>query len=231
MRDKDPAVRFFYVDDSGASETGWIVFSWIECAIADWRVGLRGWLDLRKDLYAEFAIPPSYELHSTKFLGGRGNPSTDPMHNASKETRRQAMALALAAIGGTPELRVGTVYRRTTARRKAFHKESVQVYDRLVTVLNARLGAAGEHGLIFMDGNGTATSYYAAHRALKLANRNIIEDPLFQPAHRSQWVQMADIVAYSAYQGLLRHPGKEFAWDWYAQYVQRIDVNGGPVAL
>ncbi|HEX5400730.1 MAG TPA: hypothetical protein VFX16_00355, partial [Pseudonocardiaceae bacterium] len=33
--------------------------------------------------------------------------------------------------------------------------------------------------------------------------------------HRSQWVQMADLTAWSAYQGLLRHEGKQFAWTWY----------------
>jgi hypothetical protein len=43
-------VRLFYVDDSGAPNTGWVVYSWIECAVADWRHGLRWWLDLRKRL-------------------------------------------------------------------------------------------------------------------------------------------------------------------------------------
>lgn len=153
------------------------------------------------------------------------------MHNASKETRRRVMEQALATIGAAPELRVGTVFRLTAARGRAFHRERTRVYDRLVASLDARLGAAGEHGLIFMDGNGTDVSYYAAHRALKLAHRNVIEDPLFQAAHRSQWVQMADIVAYSAYQSLLRHPGKEFAWGWYGQHVGRIDANGGPMPI
>jgi hypothetical protein len=85
--------------------------------------------------------------------------------------------------------------------------------------------------VIVMDGNGTASGYYAAHRGLKLSSRNIIEDPMFVPAHRSQWVQMADIAAWSAYQGLLRHQGKRFAWDWYTRHLGPSDVNDGPVAL
>jgi hypothetical protein len=43
--------------------------------------------------------------------------------------------------------------------------------------------------------------------------REVIEDPLFQGWHVSQWVQMADLAAWSTSQGLLRHPGKDFSWD------------------
>ena len=107
----------------------------------------------------------------------------------------------------------------------------MQVYEALVAHLDERVGAAGEVGMILMDGDGTATGYYNAHRALKLAHRNIIEDPLFVPAHRSAWVQMADLVAWTAYQGLLRHPGKRFAWNWYDEHLRASDVNGGPQAL
>jgi hypothetical protein len=57
--------------------------------------------------------------------------------------------------------------------------------EALVAHLDARVGAACELGMIFMDGDGTAAGYYNAHRVLKLAHRNIIEDPLFVPAHRS----------------------------------------------
>jgi hypothetical protein len=85
--------------------------------------------------------------------------------------------------------------------------------------------------MIFMDGDGSAHGYYAAHRGLKLADRHIIEDPLFQVSHRSQWVQMADLAAWSAYHGLLRTPRRRFAWEWYGTYLGARDVNGGPISL
>jgi hypothetical protein len=85
--------------------------------------------------------------------------------------------------------------------------------------------------MVFMDGDGTAAGYHDAHRALKLDHRHVIEDPLFVPAHRSAWVQMADLVAWTAYQHLLRHPGKRFAWEWYDRHLRASDINGGPVAL
>jgi hypothetical protein len=140
------------------------------------------------------------------------------------------MREALGVIGSAA-LKTGTVYRRTRARGTVYQLERNEAYEALVAHLDARVGAARELGMIFMDGDGTAAGYYNAHRVLKLAHRNIIEDPLFVPAHRSAWVQMADLVAWTAYQGLLRHPGKRFAWQWYNDYLLTSDVNRGAVAL
>lgn len=225
------ATRMFFVDDSGAEDTGWIVYSWVECAIGDWAAGLRGRLDLRKDIFAQFAIPPSVELHSAPFAGGKGNPSTDLKWNRNKINRRPVLTMALDQIGRAPELQVGTVYRHTSKRRKDYSAEKADVYEKLVGHLDTRLGKAGEHGLVFMDGNGTDLSYARAHRGLKLASRNIIEDPLFQGAHQNQWIQMADVVAWSAYQHLHRGSSGHFAAAWYPTYLATSDVNGRPLAM
>jgi hypothetical protein len=224
-------MRLFYVDDSGSDVTGYVVYSWIECDAAQWRTGLYAWLTLRKELYDRYRIPPSYELHATSFLNGRGNPSTDPAWNRSKQGRWEAARLMLSAIAACPELSVGTVYRRTGERGHAYHGHRVGVYERLVEHLDARLSADGELGMLFMDGDGSATGYYAAHRALKLSRRSVIEDPLFQASHRSQWVQMADLAAYVAFQSVLRHPAKDFCWGWYGEFLAASDRNGGPLEL
>jgi hypothetical protein len=42
---------------------------------------------------------------------------------------------------------------------------------------------------------------------------------------------MADLVAWSTYQALLRNPQNRYAWDWYDTYLRPHDVNGGPLAL
>jgi hypothetical protein len=149
----------------------------------------------------------------------------------SKRTRQDVAEQALAVICECPELQVGTVYRQTSARRKEYAAERDVVYAELVNHLDTRLSRDGEYGVIVMDGNGTATGYYNAHRGLKLSSRSIIEDPMFVPAHRSAWVQMADIAAWTAYQGLQRHIGKRFAWGWYDQYLRSCDVNVGPLAV
>ncbi|WP_424532517.1 DUF3800 domain-containing protein [Sphaerisporangium viridialbum] len=224
-------MRMFYIDDSGSESSGWIVYSWIECTSSRWNAGLRGWLDLRKQFSAQFAIPTSTEIHSTSFAGGRGNPSMDADWNRHKRNRGEVMRMALTQIGSAPELRVGSLYRRTTETRKEYAAQRADVYEKLVDHVDARLGAAGEHGIIFMDGDGTDTSYARAHRGLKLDHRNLIEDPLFQHSKRNQWIQMADIVAWSAFQYLQRSPSRSFAWDWYPTYLLPRDVNGAPLAV
>jgi hypothetical protein len=224
-------LRLFYVDDSGSVTTGYIVYSWIECSATEWREGLRTWLELRRDLYARYRIPPAYELHSSQFVNGRGRPSTDLAWNQRKQQRWAVAEELLATIGSCAQLRVGTVYRRTTAHGHGYHVEREDLYERLIQHLDARLAVDDELGMVFMDGDGTAAGYYTAHRGLKLAHRRVIEDPLFQASHRSQWIQMADLVAYTAYQALLQHPAKTFVSGWYDQYVRTSDANGGPLAL
>ncbi|MGP9613777.1 DUF3800 domain-containing protein [Brachybacterium sp. AOP42-B2-9] len=54
-------------------------------------------------------------------------------------------------------------------------------------------------GLLVMDGDGTDTSYIAAHHELPIATRSLLEDPGSQHSSRSQWVQIADLIAYAAY--------------------------------
>ncbi|MEU4675105.1 DUF3800 domain-containing protein [Amycolatopsis sp. NPDC023774] len=126
---------------------------------------------------------------------------------------------------------MGAVYRHTAERRKKYAIERDATYGGLVDHLDTRLTGAGEHGFIVMDGNGTGDAYYAAHRGLKLNARNLIEDPFFVAAHRSAWVQMADLVAWTTYQGLQQHQGKRFAWGWYDEYLRGCDVNGGPLEV
>ena len=88
--------------------------------------------------------------------------------------------------------------------------------------VDARLREDGELGLLVMGGDGTDGSYYAAHRDLALETRALVEDPAFQHSHRSQWVQIADLVAYAAYQHLVRLPEKQFAWEWYGTLGERV---------
>jgi Protein of unknown function (DUF3800) len=223
-------LRLFYVDDSGAEVTGFATFSWIEFRLEDWKPGLRQVLDWRKALMAEHRIPPLYELHATKFANGRGNPSLDPDWNRKKSNRSLVIDDFIAFLGGCSWAGIGTVYSQTTLRRGHFAKERGRVYSELVRLIDSRLSAAGELGILVMDGDGTDDSYISAHRGLPLNTRSLIEDPVFQHSHRSQWVQLADITAYAGYQHLLQHEGKEFSWPWYPALLGR-DVLGGPKAV
>lgn len=222
--------NMFYVDDSGSNETGFLVYSWLEVPPESWGPVLRHWLDYRKEVVRDFQVPITTEIHSTKLMGGRSAPSTNPQINRSKAAHVLVVQRALEAMAGCPELRIGTVWRKVAAG-KGFGAKKDAFYADFVAYLEQRFSVSSERGLIFMDGDGTDPSYIRAHRNLKLADRRVIEDPIFHASHASQPVQMADVIAWTAYQSLLKHPGKKAYWGWYEQYLKAADVNGGPVLI
>ncbi|WP_328484844.1 DUF3800 domain-containing protein (plasmid) [Streptomyces sp. NBC_00377] len=209
------SAKIFYIDDSGAVETGYVVYGWAAIDLEHWSAAMRCWLDFRKKLYADTGVPADFELHATKFLQGRGSPSTDPQWNRVKSNRGRVLQNALSAVATMPGTRVGAVWRQTTKTGSDYHAERSAVYERLLLGLDRTLGVDGDHGIIVMDGDGTDGSYQRGHRKLKLATRHIVEDPWFIGSHGSQPVQIADLLAYTAYQSVLQHPGKRFMWNWW----------------
>jgi hypothetical protein len=223
--------RLFYVDDSGSPASGIVVYSWLECDAATWRNGWQSWADLREKLHIEHAIPPHYQLHATHFAGAHGNPSTRPGWNRHKHLRNQVMRTVLAHLAATPGIALGTVYRRTDAKRDQYARHRNDVYQRFVLQLNDRLAGHHEHGMIFTDGDGSDPSYRDAHRALAAQHRRVLEDPQFPRSPENSWLQLADLVAWTAFQHLHRAPNRRVAWHWYDAYLASRDVHGGPIAL
>ncbi|NYF18458.1 hypothetical protein HDC37_003322 [Microbacterium sp. AK009] len=222
--------RMLYVDDSGAVDHGLIVYGWIEVAPDRWRHGLRTILELRKQLYRDHHVPPAVELHATKFVNGRTRISTSSgADTAEWKTLGRAVAVqCLETLAACPDIRVGAVWRGTAATGRAYYEERGQVYQTLIEGWNAEHRAADSYAFVSMDGNGDDPTYFNAHRSLPLDTRHLIEDPMMHDSRRSQWVQMADLVAYTAFTHLNRHSGNEFGWTWYEDYLLGKDVNGGP---
>ncbi|WP_327425714.1 DUF3800 domain-containing protein (plasmid) [Streptomyces sp. NBC_01527] len=123
-----------------------------------------------------------------------------------------------------PGTRVGAVWRHTNEKGRAHYDQRAAVYGALLADIDARLGAAGDHGIIVMDGDGTDLTYQREHRKLKLATQHIIEDPWFIGSHNSQPVQAAELLAYTAYQVVPRHPGKDFMWDWWSRQLPAAEA-------
>ncbi|ROQ30273.1 hypothetical protein EDF46_3587 [Frondihabitans sp. PhB188] len=121
--------------------------------------------------------------------------------------------------------------RHTNLRGKDYSAERGRVYEALVNRWDEELLEQDSFALVGMDGNGTEPSYFDAHRGLKLDTRRLIEDPMFHDSKRSQWTQMADLVAYIAYCHVDRHPRNEFAWEWYAAFLSGSDPFGEPQPL
>ena len=217
--------RMIYVDDSGVEAHGWIVYGWVEVAPEGWRRGLRAWLDLRKQLFTNYTIHVSTELHATKFLQGRGKITPAPparFQDAAgtiewKDLGREVGERCLELIRDCPDIRVGAVHHRTSSRGKAFNDEKHSVYAALVERFDRELRAEDSYGFISMDGQ--EQRYRDAHRALKLDRRHVIEDPSYLDSRNSQWTQMADLVAYSALMELNPHPGNSFGQAWFRHYL------------
>src|SRR5699024_8887060 len=82
--------------------------------------------------------------------------------------------------------------------------------------------------MLFMDGDGSETSYREAHRALPRATRRVIEDPIYTDSKSSQLMQMADHVAWCANAAVAKLPKHAFAHGWYDQYLSVRALTGAP---
>ncbi|CAM3744197.1 DUF3800 domain-containing protein [Micrococcus flavus] len=72
---------------------------------------------------------------------------------------------------------------------------------------------------------GVGTPQIVCHLYVR---QSLIEDPVFHDSRRSQLVQMADLVAYTAFCHLNRHAGNVYAWNWYADHLAASDTRRGP---
>lgn len=211
-------VRLIYVDDSG--NTALHLYAMVLVHDVDWSQALASWLDVRGVLRDEYAIPVRHELHAVDFLNGRGNPSVDPGWNRRKKARVEAGHRLAACIGALP---VSTLVYYSDQHSKRL------VYRRATEDLQAMLTRCDDHAIVVVDGDGTDAGYDLAHRGIELANRRILEDPWHQASHANQWIMIADLVAYLAFQSL---NGSNSAFkSWYSSYFAHLDLNGGPVRI
>nr|WP_232541563.1 DUF3800 domain-containing protein [Nocardia bovistercoris] len=217
-----------YVDDSGHPQSGLAVYGWIEFRPDQWRSVLRTWLDTRKALWREFKVPVTKELHTTEYVNGRGRISKSiperhihDGHEYWKDFGREVAHDCLETLRCVEGLIVGSVYRR--GQPQDFASTKRELYADLVTRFERELEAGDSLGLIFMDGDGSDSSFRTTHRGLALAQRRMIEDAIHIDSSGSQLIQMADLVAWSAAAAIDRHPKNEFAAQWYSKYMSERD--------
>ncbi|WP_440671840.1 DUF3800 domain-containing protein [Clavibacter nebraskensis] len=228
--------RLIYVDDSGRPQSGHVVYGWIEFTPDHWSSVLRSWLELRKKLWREAGVPVTQELHTVEYVNGRGRISRrfpDKHRHAGvefwKDFGREVAEECLETLRCAEGLRVGAVHRQ--GRPQDFAQTKQEAYSALVSQLEQELARSDSLAMIFMDGDGSDSSYRSTHRSLKLDQRRVIEDAIHLDSRHSQLEQMADLVAWSANASLDRHPSNEFAWHWYDTYLAERDPSRRPQAI
>ena len=119
-------------------------------------------------------MPPATELHATKFVNGRDRISTAGNDDSTewKTLGRAVTVECLAVLRDCPDIKIGAVWRRTTATGRDYYDERAEVYNALVERWNAEHRAAGSYAFVSMDGNGSDPTYFDAHRALPLDTRH-----------------------------------------------------------
>lgn len=223
-----------YIDDSGRPQSGLAVYGWIEFSPDRWRSVLRSWLDTRKRLWREYRVPVTTELHTTAYANGRGRISTripdKHLHDGVeywKDFGREVALECLHTLRSTEGVTVGSVYRRGAPEEFASTKR--ELYGALVARFERELHATGILALVFMDGDGSDTSYRSAHRGLPLASRRVIEDAIHIDSSASQLIQMADLVAWCANATIDRTEKNNFAEQWYTDHLAERDPQRRPV--
>jgi hypothetical protein len=193
-------VRLFYIDDSGNEEIA--TFSAVSVSVEAWTAALDVWLGWRRHLRTVHGIDVRSRLHAADWLAGRGRPSSDPgaTINQSKPVRWREFVSALDAIAAMPGVEVMTASARGDHRKPP--------YRALMHWIDRRLREADDHGLIVLDGE--SRDLRTMHRELDIATRRIVEDPWMRDARESQWPQVADFVAHTAFQAIMRTPNRAF---------------------
>jgi hypothetical protein len=213
-----------YVDDSGSRSTGCACYSWIEMRVDQHPMVLGQWTAFRMGLADDptVRIPVDFELHSSNFVKGRGNPSTLLEWNSRQRfgTRRWPVyEQALSQIGNLPGVQVGVVYRRVALERE--HPAAIKdLFSGLLQHLDRRLGASGTVGRVIVDGDGRDPTYLLGLQKPAPAPITRVD---CVPAADDHCVQIADLVAYTGFQAVVRQPGSEFMWEWFSRHLPKAD--------
>jgi hypothetical protein len=157
----------------------------------------------RRQWFDKHGIPLDYELHATKFVGGRG----EFPGNRDKAFRATLFHEAIGVIEGIGGVEIINAITPTKSR-------NLTLFEWMLNRINRTLNAQNAFGILICD-EGNENKLTAKVRQMKKANpipyntmgsvgstRNIpldriIEDPLFKTSKSSYFIQISDFVAFS----------------------------------
>lgn len=192
-------VFLIYIDES-YDDTHY-AYSAIFVPIEEWNNIFQKVLLWRKGLHQNHGIDVNGEIHSTEFVGGRGQPIT----NRDKNYRAKLFNSFLEMIEGLPSIKI---INGITGNK--LHHETLFKY--IVTRINTNLKYENALGILICDA-GNENKLVSMVRSLKKENQiwsaysygthlscpldRIVEDPLFKTSKSSYFIQLADMVAFS----------------------------------
>jgi len=195
------SLYFVYIDES-YDETHY-AYSAIFINAFAWNDTFKDVVNWRKKWFDQHNIPLDYELHATKFVGGRGEfPS-----NRNKTFRADLFFEAIGFIEGIS----GIFIINAITSNKRSH---LTLFEYMLNRISRTLQTKGAIGILICD-EGNEHKLTAKVRQMKKRNwipndsglypsgsRNIpleriIEDPLFKTSKSSYFIQLADFVAFS----------------------------------
>ncbi len=186
------------------------MFAAVGVAAADSATVLSEWRAERRRWFATHGVPADFELHARDFLAGRGRPGGG---NPLKAERYRMAQSALELLGTQPGLTITTTW---TVHPAGWRAAKGAAYRGLLRSLDGQLGRSGEHGALVVDGDGSDALYEEMHAQVRPAR--LLHPATQVPAHVSDWLQMADLVAYTAFQAIVRQEGRRALWGWYSRY-------------
>jgi Protein of unknown function (DUF3800) len=208
-----PQSWIFYVDDSGNGQIE--LLTAVGIPFEQWFAVREDWLKYRRLLLATASVPVHYELHASKFLGGRGLPSPDSRSpvNFDQAFRNQIYKGALDRIHSLP------IEIITVAAIGNFGR--IPLYRALLRKIASFLESNEGTGIIVLDGDDR--SVRKVHRETGSHRNRVLEDPWMQDSSTNQFLQMADLVVHSAFQSMVRYEKRRECWDWYPALFRKIE--------
>lgn len=197
----NPNMYLVYIDES--YDKTHYAYSAIFINAFAWNQYFARFLDWRKHWFTQHKIPLDYELHATKFVGGRGE------HPADRDKLFRA-GLFYEAVGMIEKMNGVHVMNAITDNKK----NHLRLFEYVLNRIDRTLVAKRAIGVLICD-EGNENKLTAIVRKMKKENhipynshgsiggtRNIpldriIEDPLFKTSKSSYFIQLSDFIAFS----------------------------------
>lgn len=208
-----------YIDDSGNENRA--VYLALLIPAERWSETLRKWLTFRSNIYETYEVPADTELHAAEVVRAGKNtlaPGITYGVNTDKGRRMRLLQAAVAQVGQLEHVRIVS-YQDTLITPE-------QCYERLLKRIESILLAEDSWALLVVDGQDSDREHKKAHRRLKLDSRRILEDPWKQDSKHSQLVQMADLAAYTLFQGHELNESRQSMWPWMKEYLHDREWDG-----